>query len=119
MAESRAPAADSCPRVSSDLRLMLIDRCRQLETVHGLLRAQLGRQLDKAQQASPYSMGNKQRRQMCAGLDGYQGRPFPRQGSGGGKLPTRGWSDVPPARSEGACSRTFSIWTNMRAASRE
>src|SRR5580658_3943953 len=60
-----------------ELRLMLIDKRGELETVHGLLPAQLRRQLNEAQQASSDAMSNKQRRQMCAGLDGRQGWPFP------------------------------------------
>src|ERR1700677_3719915 len=60
-----------------ELRLMFIDKRGELETVHGLLPAQLGRQLNEAQHASSDAMSNKQRRQMCAGLDRRQGWPFP------------------------------------------
>ena len=56
---------------------MLVDKCGELETIHRLFWTQLGRKLDKAQQATPDSMRNKQRRQKCAGLEGYQCRPLP------------------------------------------
>ena len=52
-------------------------KCGELETVHRLLRTQSARQLDKAQQTSSESMGNKQGWKKTAGLDGYQRRPFP------------------------------------------
>ena len=60
----------------SQVRLMLIEKLGELEAIHGLRGTEPGSQLDKAQQASSNSVGNKEGRQKSAGLDGDQRRPF-------------------------------------------
>src|SRR5579859_4886435 len=76
----------------SQIRLMLVDKSRKLETVHRLLRTQSFRQLDKAEQTSSESMSDKQGRERTAALNGYQCRPFARRTLA--KMvcqPTNGW----------------------------
>src|SRR5260370_36921329 len=62
----------------SQIRLMFVDKCGELETVHRLLRTQSVGQFHKAQETSSESMSDKQGRERAAALDGYQRRPFAR-----------------------------------------
>src|ERR1700723_3045921 len=60
----------------SQVRLMLVEKCGELEAVNGLRGTEFGSKLDKAQQASSNSVGNKEGREKSTGLDGDQRRPF-------------------------------------------
>src|ERR1700722_2189970 len=62
---------------------MLVDKCGELKTIHRLFWTERFSKVDKGQQTAPDSMGYKQRRQKCAGLESCQGRPSPGRGFAG------------------------------------